>query len=98
MKIIDSEYLKMETERSSETFVNIYQATRRHISEGRILYSRRRENLKSPKLRIWKNFHTTMSMNGLKMYIHIELYDALKPVLRFQSVGKYTSIRGAHYP
>jgi hypothetical protein len=39
----------MREARSSETSANIYQTTRRHIPEGSILHTERRENPKSHK-------------------------------------------------
>jgi hypothetical protein len=38
--------IKMESAGSSETLMNFYQATRRHVSEDSFLHSQRRENLK----------------------------------------------------
>jgi hypothetical protein len=43
---------KMEETRSSETLINVYRTTRRHIPEDNNLYSPCREDLKSHKVKI----------------------------------------------
>jgi hypothetical protein len=45
--IIRAKTLMMETARTSETSVNVYQTTRCNIPEDSHLHTRRRENLKS---------------------------------------------------
>jgi hypothetical protein len=47
--------LMMEAVSTSETLVNFYQTTRRNNPEDSHLHTRRRENLKSYRLRVFEN-------------------------------------------
>jgi hypothetical protein len=45
--------LMMEAARTSETSVNLYQTTRRNITEESHVHTRRRENLKSHAMKVF---------------------------------------------
>jgi hypothetical protein len=65
--------LKMEAVRSSETSVNFYPTTQRHISEDSICYSRCQDNPESNKLILYKTEWTVYARNKTYHFINISV-------------------------